>query len=95
MYIFDSLTHISLGKNILWNYGEANLNHLLKKWKTLSLSVPLYAILIHSNQDHEKNFAELISNSDNLFTFGTIKCSSSNEIRNEIKELKEKWLYLE
>jgi predicted TIM-barrel fold metal-dependent hydrolase len=89
MYIFDSLTHISLGKNILWNYGEANLNHLLKEMENSLVKRAIVCHIEPLEPGSRKNFAELISNSDHLFTFGTIKCSSSNEIRNEIKELKE------
>ena len=89
MHIFDSLTHISLGKNILWNYGEANLNHLLKEMEN---SLVKRAIVCHIDPlepGSRKNFAELISNSDNLLHLEQLSVQVQMKLEMKIKELKE------
>ena len=89
MYIFDSLTHISLGDNSLWDFKDANLEKLLREMDESMVKRAMVCLIQSLEPGKSKGFGKLIQQNERLYGISSINHGSSEKMHKEIYELKE------
>jgi predicted TIM-barrel fold metal-dependent hydrolase len=89
MYIFDSLTHISLGDNALWDYKDANQEKLLREMDESMVKRAMVCLIESLEPGKSRDFGKVIQKENGLYGISSIDYGSKEKMRREINELKE------
>ena len=89
MYIFDSLTHISLGDNSLWDFKDANPEKLLREMDESMVKRAIVCLIQSLESGKSRDFGEAIQKENRLYGISSINYGSKEKMRREIYELKE------
>lgn len=88
MYIFDSLTHISLGNNSLWDYKKANPETLLKEMEKTMVKRAIVCLIQCLEPGKSRDFVKLIQQDSRLYGISSINYDSKEKMLREVDELK-------